>query len=1072
MPDFNTEFKKLNPRQKEAVETIDGPVLVIAGPGTGKTQLLSMRVANILHKTDTDPVRILCLTFTNKAAANMRARLLDLAGSLTRDIQVKTFHSFAAELINQYPDYFWKGARLQIAPEASQARIIQSILAGLPPDNPLGTRFAGRFTALKDVTDGLQLAKEAGLTPDKLKALTQANLEYIDKTEDTFADIVSPTLSAKKLPALQQAIAELPAQGLSGFTAPFEDLDKVMRESLERAIILDQESGKTKHTGEWKARFLQTSNGQKGMLKERERNEWWLRLSDVYEAYRQKMHERGHYDYADMLVEVLSQLDANPELLAEIQEHYEYLLIDEFQDSNAAQLRLAHLVADHHTAEGKPNIMAVGDDDQSIFGFNGAELGTMLFFDRSYREVKKIVLTENYRSSQEILDVSSKIIAEAEDRLIYHDKSLKKVLHAANPPPGKGIIEHLSYPTREHQLSAVSRNILKNYSADRSMAVLARNHESLRQLASLLLGLGVPIRYEQQNNILEYDAIRQVTLLAQLVVNIQRGNKTQVNMLLSEALRHPMWELPPEKLWQAALDNAHESDWLEYLRTSSEKDFKRVADWLLWLASIADSQPLPLLIEFLLGLREGSHLASPVRDYFASREAISNDYLHTLSGIRLLRELVTEFADTDFVRLKDFVDFVDVANVNKTSVTDESVFVTSDQAVELYTVHKAKGLEFDTVFIIDTIESNWRPRTSRRKPPANLPLERPGEHMDDYVRLLYVATTRAKQNLIIASYYQATSGEDLLPTPLLHSALPPRKILLNEAGKPITVLEETLRWPRLDQKDEKQLLKGHVENFSINVTNLLNFLDITKGGPSYFLERNLLRLPEAKTLPLSLGSAIHGTIEAAQNLANQDKFNMKAILKEYRKNLAKEHLQAQEEKRLIYQGETILNRLFSELKYELPKGSASEQKITNIRLNEAIIGGKLDRVDKASGYLAIVDYKTGTPLAGFESKAKDAQIKIWKHKTQLIFYALLARYQPGLSIYKQIEGQMVYLEAKSARQLVKTYVPSDEEIDRLERLIEAVWRKVKELDLPDTSKYSQDIDGILEFEKDLLDGKI
>ncbi len=111
MAGFDSEYKKLNKAQKDAVDAIYGPVLVIAGPGTGKTQLLSMRVANILRKTDADAGNILCLTFTNKAAANMRTRLFKLAGAEANKVTVKTFHGFAAELMAGYPDYFWNGAR-------------------------------------------------------------------------------------------------------------------------------------------------------------------------------------------------------------------------------------------------------------------------------------------------------------------------------------------------------------------------------------------------------------------------------------------------------------------------------------------------------------------------------------------------------------------------------------------------------------------------------------------------------------------------------------------------------------------------------------------------------------------------------------------------------------------------------------------------------------------------------------------------------------------------------------------------------------------------------------------------
>src|SRR3989344_4719115 len=117
MGKYETEYTRLNSSQKTAVDAIDGPVLVIAGPGTGKTQLLSLRVVNILNSTDTSPENILCLTFTNKAAVNMRLRLSSLVGSPAQGVMIKTFHSFAAEIMNLYPDYFWNGAKLTNVPD-------------------------------------------------------------------------------------------------------------------------------------------------------------------------------------------------------------------------------------------------------------------------------------------------------------------------------------------------------------------------------------------------------------------------------------------------------------------------------------------------------------------------------------------------------------------------------------------------------------------------------------------------------------------------------------------------------------------------------------------------------------------------------------------------------------------------------------------------------------------------------------------------------------------------------------------------------------------------------------------
>ena len=1072
MESYKKELAKLNPLQRQAVESIDGPLLVIAGPGTGKTQLLSMRVAYILKNTDTDPGNILCLTFTNKATTNMRDRIMGIVGVEGRKVQIKTFHSFAAEIINQYPEYFWNGAKLSIAPDAMQLGIIQKILLNLPLDSPLALKFAGQLTTTDAVRNGLKLAKEAGLTPDKLRAIIQANLSYIDVIEPKLIDILGPTLSQKRLNKLATDIASLPEQDIDSQVAPLLSLKTVLTESLDFAIKQDEGTNKTKHVGQWKRRWIKTINARKSMHDERKRNAWWLELADVYEEYRRQLHARGYYDYSDMLVEVLSSLEQNPELLADARERFLYVMIDEFQDTNSAQLRLAHLVADRDSANQRPNIMAVGDDDQAIFAFNGAELNNMLFFDRNYEDVKKIVLTENYRSTQAILDTASQIIEQASDRLITRDKKLSKNLTASKPPKGGNIV-HLAYPTREHQNSFVAREIkkLRSNQPNQSIAVIARSHESLKILASLLLNLGVDVRYEQRSNVLESEPITQIIILSKLVGAVQAGDKQTTNQMLATSLAHPMWQLPPEVLWQLALDNQYDGDWLSGMLSSKDKHLKDIAKLIMWLAGNLSHQPLGLALEYLLGLRNTPNGAIPIKNHFSIKNEINSSYLNTLSAIRMLRDLAREFSAQKPAKLSDFIDFVEINLSNQQVIADESPFVSSPNAVELYTVHKAKGLEFDNVFIIDAIEENWQPRSGKRKPPANLPLQPPLENDDDYARLLYVAATRAKHTLVVSSYQLNHVSQEVLASPLVRNAIPNTNTPKSTNISTETVLEEGIAWPHLTNIKEKQLLKGRLESFSVNVTNLINFLDVTRGGPGHFFERNILRLPEAKSPPMAYGTAIHTALESAQNLINSDKFELKKVLQAFSHALAVEHLPENDTLRLTKQGETTLITLFKKLGYQLPKGSKGEQRIKNIRLKTAIIDGKLDRIDFGD-HLTIVDYKTGRLLPSFETKDKNLSITAWRQKTQIIFYALLARYDPRLSRYDGVEGQMVYVQADNLAGLVRSYRPSQDEIDRLERLVEAVWQKVTNAQWPDTAEYSQDLSGILAFEEDLIKGKV
>jgi DNA helicase-2/ATP-dependent DNA helicase PcrA len=1066
---FQAAYKQLNAAQKKAVDAIDGPVLVVAGPGTGKTQLLSTRVANILQKTDTDASSILCLTFTNKAATNMRERLNQLIGPASRHVVVRTFHSFAAELMNNYPDYFWQGARLGVAPDAAQIEIIQSILAGLPLSSPLATTFGGAYTALGDVQEALKLTKEAGLTPDELRQIIMQNITFLEKIEPLVVDAVPAILSAKALPKLQILIDELPEQklGEGGLLLP---MDVVIKESLTLAIQQDEGTGKTKQTGKWKQRWLQTVDGQRGMFAERKRNAWWLEVADVYEAYREQLHSRGYYDYSDMLIEVLQQLEQQPEMRADVQERFLYVLIDEFQDTNAAQLKLAHLVSDHFAANGKPNLMAVGDDDQSIFAFNGAELNNMLGFRRSYPSTKLIVLSDNYRSSQLVLDTAKQIIAQAEDRLVTREPELTKELIARNAPSAASNINHFSYPTRQHQQLVLARRIKELWnSGETNIAVLARKHDSLKQLASILLNEKVPIRYEQQSSVLNHEAVSQITRIARLAVAIADGDKKTVNLELSELLRHPMWQQSPTTLWRLATSNYSEPDWLESLLTHQDERLQAIANWLIWLARSSKTQPLTQSMEHILGLQESEHLRSPFRQYYLDARAVSSEYLETLSAVEILRNLADEFAANDDTTLSDFVRFVDLNLSSKRVIADESWFMSDDQAVQLLTVYRAKGLEFDHVFVVDAIESMWQPRTKRQKSPANLQLQSYGEKYDDYVRLLYVAASRAKSTLTATSYFSDDKGNELLPTPLL-SALP-TTVVTEPAEGPVDVLESDLRWPRLETSNERALLHDRLEKFTLSPTAFIDFLNVAEAGPVSFMERHLLRLPNARSPQGSYGTAVHAALETAQRLVNTSKLEMGTVMDRYESELRAEHLPPLDYERFFVRGTELLQRLLGEKQLTLTKGGLSEQKLSAINLKEARIGGKIDRIDFLDGVLTISDYKTGGPLTSFDTKDQTKAVKAWRHRTQLLFYALLARESTRYRSAKSVSVQMLYVEAEKLSQLSLGFSPDKTELDRMAQLVEKVWQKVMYLDFPDTSGYSSDRTGITAFENELLQNK-
>ena len=448
---------------------------------------------------------------------------------------------------------------------------------------------------------------------------------------------------------------------------------------------------------------------------------------------------------------------------------------------------------------------------------------------------------------------------------------------------------------------------------------------------------------------------------------------------------------------------------------------------------------------------------------------ITSDYLETLSAVQLLQGLTQEFTHAQ-ATLADFVRFVRLNLSTKRVIADESWFMSGDKAVELLTVYKAKGLEFDNVFVVDGVETMWRPRSGGRISPANLQLQSYGEKYDDYIRLLYVAASRARRTLIATSYFTDDQGNEILPTPLL-AALPLEKVN-KPTDEPLPVLESALRWPALSSQDQAALLHDRLEQFSLSPTALIDFLNVAEAGPHSFLERHLLRLPTERSAVGSYGTAIHASLETAQRLVNTSQLRLASVLDRFETTLQEEHLAPADYEHFRIRGQTLLKNLLQKDNLLLPKGGLAEQKINDITLDKARIKGKLDRLNLNDGQLIISDYKTGKALASFTTKDRTKAVKAWRHKTQLLFYCLLAQKDARFAKAKDITAQMLYLEAEQPEQRALTLKPDISDIARLESLIEAVWQHVTKLEFPNTENYPANAEGIQAFEDDLINGKI
>ncbi len=373
--EFEKAFKQLNSSQREAVETIDGPVLVIAGPGTGKTQLIGTRVGYILKNADIDPSNILLLTFTETGVIEMRQRLERLVPEAAHKVHISTYHGFGNDLIRNHPEYF-EGLEGDPIDELAATTILQSIIQALPHSDPL--KAASYYP--NEVIDFISDAKQALLKPEDIKVVAKANLafiyeasknwrKYLDKLDRISQGSASVFEAILKTADRLTTKAKLPKR--------IKPLSKYLKESLEQALEEFSASGSTKPLTKWKNDWLEKDPEGRFVPAGKRANERLIAASGIYERYGRQLKEQRAFDYDDMILRVIEVLEKQPEFKYSLAERYQYIMLDEFQDTNPAQMRLIELLTDHPVHEGRPNVLVVGDDDQAIYAFQGADQANM-----------------------------------------------------------------------------------------------------------------------------------------------------------------------------------------------------------------------------------------------------------------------------------------------------------------------------------------------------------------------------------------------------------------------------------------------------------------------------------------------------------------------------------------------------------------------------------------------------------------------------------------------------------------------------------------------------------------------
>jgi len=1113
------ELVSKNDRQKKAVDTTEGPLLVIAGPGTGKTQILSVRVGRILQNNPTIlPNNILCLTFTETGAANMRERLTRFIGQDSYNVTISTYHAFGGDLIRRFPEYFTETRLQNPIDDLGKYQIVSEIVEAMSYRNPLKqTRHH-----LYDLISTISEVKRALLSSDDLRAIAKENLACIQTVNGDLAAIFSdfkimPRKLEIALPyfvktreTLAKNIPEKPAHTHLG------SLAGVAIQQLDKAINEAEAMGKPNMLTVWKNKWLAKNNDNQFILAGGLETLRIQALADVLDTYEAAMQKRGLYDFDDMILRAIEVLEHNNDLKYTLQEQYLYILLDEFQDTNASQLRLVQLLTDNPVHEGKPNVMAVGDDDQAIYAFQGAQYSNMVDFHEMYKDVAVVNLSANYRSHHNILHTAEQVAEQIDARVFTKLAGMTKSLIASNDGIPEAEITRTEFASDIAQYDWIAEQIgkkIKSGVKPSEIAVLAPRHKQLEPLVAYLNARNIPLRYEKRENILETPVVKQIITMAQLVQALSDHNTNLANMLWPQVLSFEFWQIPTSTIWQLSWSvsgnsNDERPNWSKTLLDSENHTLRSIALLFLAMANVAGNESYETMLDYMIGNakidtgeKDLPQVTSQLRDYYMNSKVQQNNpslFYDTVSHLTILRAKLREHQGTveQTLLLKDFLQLISLYEAAEQRMTNTSPYTQDAEAVQLMTVFKAKGLEFEHVFLPSCQDEVWGGAGSggsnKLTLPANLaPIRHSGATDDERLRIFFVAITRAKYGLHITSYTNTYAGKATKRLKYLNEQQQEdnsvKTLVLPEVYQSIVKTDyqapaiESLEldWHTRHMEFDKQtslytLLKERLSSYTLSPTHLNTFTDLVYGGPNAFFFNTLLRFPQAPTVDGQFGNAIHETMEWLQyQIDEHGTLPQTAKVIDYftgrmkAKKLTPKQLHIELER-----GEIALTAYMASRSHIFKPGDKAEANFRNenVVIGDVRMAGKIDRmeIDKDNKTIVVVDYKTGK---GFTKWTSDA--KLHKYKQQLYCYKLLIENSQAYKGYTVTEGRLEFIEPNTDNQVITLPLQFETpELERIKRLLTVMWNRVQNLQFPDTHKYQPTIAGIKAFEEDLLNDVI
>ncbi len=973
-----------NPEQLAAITHREGPLMIVAGAGTGKTSVITQRIAWLIEQGLAKPEQILALTFTDKAAGEMEERVDLLLPFGYVDLQISTFHAFCEKLLRAYGAEIGLSRDFTLMPELDAWLLARQQVGRFALDHyrPLGnpTKF------LRALLAHFSRCKDLGVTPEAYRAFVE-----------------------RRFPSSRGSAGgdAIPSPPDGSRTAP---------SSARR----DEEESERKRLSE---------------------------LANAYAAYQSVLQEHDAVDFGDVMMYALDLLRRRPRVLADVRERYRFVLVDEFQDTNAVQYELVKLIA-----APRDNLTVVGDDDQAIYAFRGASLANILRFQTDFPTAEKIVLTRNYRSGQAILDTAHRLIqANNPHRLEAQDERLSKRL--VSQREGRGSVEHLPFASLEDEAVGVANRILALKEAHPDAAwsdfcILVRANDAADAFLGPLERAGIPFRFLALSGLYAKRALLDVLAFLRVIDNPFDGPS------FYRLLAMPLHGVPADAVARLSHVANRKGKSLGEAAAMGRaagavqgEAADRVEGLLAFLARMrAEATRRPIGELYVLVAKESGYLA-----WLNGRgEREKRDEFNYLQQFYQRVKRFEERHDHPVLRhfLEEFA-FERDAGEDGALVHDVEA---GPDVVHVMTVHASKGLEFRFVFVVSMVDRRFpsqaraeaiplpeglegdegsegvQSSAERRAPSAADPAT---AHLEEERRLFYVAATRAKEALFLtwAEDYRGTRkrkpsrfltelGYQISPSSSREAAGDDAILQPDGSG---TASSRPPGGGTRDDEQEDHLVIQIPKQFSF--TQLVAFASC----PLQYEFAHVLKIPVFGKRQMSFGKTMHNTLqhfferwlertgarqanlfdaaaavfppapsadadgEAAGRAAPVSLEELEALYAEhwiddwYPDDAAREEYRAQ--------GLASLRAYYARVKKAPPDVLALEQSFT-LKIGDVALKGRIDRIDRCGDGVEIIDYKTGTPKTEADLKKDRGK------REQLYLYQLAAGRVLGMKVEK------------------------------------------------------------------------